>query len=342
LHIWFKSLLAFIAAALLVLVVAVGYALHWAAAPLDLQQPTVVTLVPGEAFSEFAERLATQGVLEHPQVWSLVARARGAARLAQAGEYEIAANDSPDDVLARLVRGDVVQYRVQLLEGWTTMQALAALRAHPVLHQELSGVDVTTLLAALGLPAGHAEGLFFPDTYLFVRGASDADILRRAYAEMQDLLQDAWAARAQGLPYATPYDALIAASLIEKETGRDADRPHISQVFATRLQQNMRLQTDPSVIYGLGSAFDGNLTRQHLRTDTPYNTYTRKGLPPTPIALPGAGSLAAALHPGDGDYLFFVSRGDGTSHFSRTLNEHNRAVTKYQLPAGKRRPREEN
>jgi UPF0755 protein len=211
------------------------------------------------------------------------------------------------------------------------MQAVDAVAADEVLTHELDGATVHTLLGALGLPAGHAEGLFFPDTYQFVRGDSDADILRRAYDRMQTMLNETWTGRDPGLPYATPYEVLIAASLIEKETGREEDRPIISQVFANRLMRKMRLQTDPTVIYGLGNEFDGNLTRVHLRQDTPYNTYVHRGLPPTPIALPGANSLHAAAHPKPGDYLFFVSRGDGTSHFSVSLDEHEQAVRRYQL-----------
>lgn len=211
------------------------------------------------------------------------------------------------------------------------MQSVSALGLNDKLAHTLSGVDVETLLGALGLPGGHAEGLFFPDTYRFVRGDSDADILRRAYAKMQSELEAAWASRDLSVPYKTPYEALIAASLIEKETGRDEDREHISQVFATRLLEGMKLQTDPTVIYGLGDEFDGNLTRRHLRTDTPYNTYERRGLPPTPIALPGRKSIVAALHPGPGNFLYFVSRGDGTSQFSTSLAEHRAAVRKYQL-----------
>jgi UPF0755 protein len=181
------------------------------------------------------------------------------------------------------------------------------------------------------LPGGRAEGLFFPDTYHFAGATSDADILRRAYARLETELAAAWLARAAGLPWKSPYEALIAASLIEKETGQADDRPRIAQVFVSRLQRGMRLQTDPSVIYGLGNSFDGNLTRRHLRDDTPYNTYTRGGLPPTPIALVGKRSLMAALHPAEGEFLYFVSRGDGSSQFSINLEDHKAAVRKYQL-----------
>lgn len=310
---------------------AAWFALHWNQAPLGGTGETVVTLQRGEAFSRFAQRLHGLGIIEHPRLWSTMARLSGQATRVQAGEYRITAEDSPASVLERLVAGQVVSYDVKILEGWTVMQALAMLWSHPQLERELHGVTVHTLLGQLGLPEGHAEGLFFPDTYHFVRGDSDADVLRRAYGRMSEVLKSAWEERDAGVPYDSPYEALIAASLIEKETGRDEDRPLISQVFALRLQQGMRLQTDPSVIYGIGQAFDGNLRRRDLRGDTPYNTYLHRGLPPTPIALPGAGSIHAALHPAQGDYLYFVSRGDGSSQFSVSLDEHEQAVRRYQL-----------
>jgi UPF0755 protein len=249
----------------------------------------------------------------------------------QAGEYEVLAGDTPETLLAKLVAGKVVSYDVKIVEGWTAMQAVAVLVAHPALAHEIADQSEQTLLDALGLPGGHAEGMFFPDTYHFVRGDSDADILRRAYARMETVLAGAWESRDAGLPYDTAYEALIGASLIEKETGQEADRPIISQVFALRLQRGMRLQTDPSVIYGLGQAFDGNLRRTDLRAAGPYNTYLNRGLPPTPIALPGARSIEAALHPAEGEFLYFVSRGDGSSQFSRSLDEHEEAVRRYQL-----------
>jgi UPF0755 protein len=261
----------------------------------------------------------------------VLARLDGSARRVQAGEYWLKAGDLPGNLLERLLAGDVVRYQVKLIEGWTLAEALATLAVHPELEHELSGVDEQTVLGVLGLPEGHGEGLFFPDTYHFERGTSDADILRRAYRKLASELEAAWQSRDAGLPYDSPYDALIVASLIEKETGRDSDRASIAQVFVSRLNRGMRLQTDPSVIYGVGSSFDGDLTRRHLRTDTPYNTYTRHGLPPTPIALVGRKSLKAAMHPAPGEFLYFVSRGDGSSHFSVSLEEHQAAVRRYQL-----------
>lgn len=309
-----------------------GYAVRWNGQPLPVPGALKVELLPGQSFTAFARDVADRGALSQPRLWSVLARLSGAARRVQAGEYWILPGDTPATLLQRLLAGEVVVYEVQLLEGWTVRQALAELTRQESLIHTLTGADEATLLGALGLPEGHAEGLFFPDTYTYARGDSDADVLRLAHRKLQDVLASAWESRDAGLPYETPYQALIAASLIEKETGRDDDRPVIAQVFASRLQLGMRLQTDPSVIYGIGSGFDGNLTRKHLTTDTPYNTYTRKGLPPTPIALVGSRSLDAALHPTAGEFLYFVSRGDGSSQFSASLEEHQAAVRRYQLP----------
>ena len=298
---------------------------------LPVTEDSVLELKSGQPFSNFAAELAQAGLIEHATLWSWQARLSGDARKIQAGEYWLRVGDTPQLLLDRLLRGEVVYYEVKLLEGWTVQQVLEELATHSTLVQELIGADVHTLLGALGMPGGNAEGLFFPDTYRYERGATDADILRRASAKLNQELDRTWSGRDAGLPYETPYDALIIASLIEKETGRDEDRSKISQVFSRRLQIGMRLQTDPSVIYGLGSNFDGNLTRKHLRQDTPYNSYTRRGLPPTPIALTGLRSLQAAVHPASGDFLYFVSRGDGSSQFSVSLEEHQDAVRKYQL-----------
>lgn len=308
-----------------------GYAYRWMHTPLKAPQGTIVELRQGEAFAGFVTRLQADGIIDRPQILTWTARLLGHARRAQAGEYAIDKGVTPAGLLQRVVQGRVVSYRVQIIEGWTVMQAVNALAHNDVLRQELAGVNEASLLAALGLPDGRAEGLFFPDTYRFVRGDSDADILRRAYGKMREELQQAWQSRSAGLPYQSAYEALVVASLIEKETGRESDRVHISQVFATRLQLGMYLQTDPSVIYGLGERYDGNLSRKHLREDTPYNTYFHKGLPPTPIALPGINSIAAAVHPGSGDYLYFVAQGDGGSQFSVSLEDHLAAVRKYQL-----------
>jgi UPF0755 protein len=316
------------------ILLAVGTALYvnaWQNRALQVDEEMRVVLAPGQSFSSFARQLEDDGLLGGARIWSVIARLDGSARRVQAGEYWLRPGDRPADLLERLLAGDVIRYEVKLIEGWTLAQALATLSVHPALEQELAGADETTLLGVLGLPEGHGEGLFFPDTYQFERGTSDADILRRAYRKLEDELAAAWETRDSGLPYISPYEGLIVASLIEKETGRDSDRANIAQVFVSRLHRRMRLQTDPSVIYGVGAAFDGDLTRRHLRTDTPYNTYTRHGLPPTPIALVGRQSLEAAMHPAPGEFLYFVSRGDGSSHFSVSLEEHQAAVRRYQL-----------
>jgi UPF0755 protein len=337
-HTWRKSDAGFIAGLLLVLLaisVLAGatylYVERWAQAPMPLARSELIELKPGQAFSNFAATLADRDIMDQPELWSWYARLTGQARLVQAGEYQLLPGETPQSLLQRLRLGDVANYEVQLIEGWTVRQALGALSAHPELKHTLESVDEHTLLSVLGLPPGHAEGMFFPDTYHFERGASDSDILRRAYTKLQQELAAGWQTRAAGLPYGSPYEALIVGSLVEKETGRDSDRETISQVFVTRLQKRMRLQTDPSVIYGVGSEFRGDLTRRHLRTDTPYNTYTRHGLPPSPIALVGSRSLEAAFHPAEGEFLYFVSRGDGSSQFSISLEEHNAAVRRYQL-----------
>ncbi len=326
-----KILAGAISLGIVVLIACGAYAVHWNNSALPVTDERKVVLAVGETFSSFAATLAEQGLLDRPRVWTAIARLGGDARRVQAGEYWLRPGDTPRVLLDRLLAGAVVHYEVKLLEGWTVRQVLAELARQESLDHTLTGADTRTLLGALGLPEGMSEGMFFPDTYRYQRGDSDADILRRAYRKLQDELATAWSSRDAGLPFETPYEALIMASLIEKETGREEDRATIAQVFTSRLRIGMRLQTDPSVIYGIGPQFDGNLTRRHLKTDTPYNTYTRRGLPPTPIALAGAGSLEAALHPAPGDYLYFVSRGDGTSHFSVSLEEHEAAVRRYQL-----------
>jgi len=328
---WLKRALA---AALVASAALVGFGVfveRWYHAPLPVVATEEAELAPGQPFSRFAAHLAERGLITHPRLWTWRARLAGAARQVQAGEYEVRPGDTPATLLERLRQGDVKTYEVKLIEGWTVRDALRALAADPALEHTLAGVDEQTLLEQLGLPGGHAEGMFFPDTYHFVRGATDADVLRRAYLKLESELSRLWNDRAPELPYETPYEALIVASLIEKETGVESDRARISQVFASRLDLGMRLQTDPSVIYGLGAAFDGDLKRRDLRTDGPYNTYTRSGLPPTPIALAGGRSLEAALHPASGDFLYFVSKGDGSSEFSVSLEEHEAAVRKYQL-----------
>lgn len=247
------------------------------------------------------------------------------------GEYRLLPGMTAVDLLALWQRGEVVQYSLTLVEGWNFRQVRAALEQQAKLEQSLKGLSDSQLMARLGWPGQHPEGWFFPDTYQFVRGMRDSDLLRQAGKRQQQVLAEEWAKRAENLPYADAYQALIMASLVEKETGVAAERAQIAGVFVRRLRLGMRLQTDPAVIYGLGEDYRGNLTRAHLREPTPYNTYTQAGLPPTPIALAGREAIHAALHPAPGKALYFVARGDGSHVFSATLGEHNKAVREYQL-----------
>jgi UPF0755 protein len=288
------------------------------------------TIAPGSSMRLAAREVAAAGAGIEP--WLLIALARllRVESSIKAGSYEVVRSTTLLDLLRKLTRGDVTQAEVLLVEGWTFSQVRERLDAHPDLRHDTAGLPESELLRRLGASEAAAEGLFFPDTYLFAKRSSDLDLLARAYRAMQRHLAREWQSRADGLPYRAAYQALIMASIVEKETGRDEDRPLIAGVFVNRLRQGMLLQTDPTVIYGLGEGFDGNLRKRDLLVDTPYNTYTRRGLPPTPIALPGLAALRAALHPAASDALYFVARGDGSSHFSRTLDEHNEAVSRYQ------------
>jgi UPF0755 protein len=313
---------------------AYGYARHWASTPLPVSEPVIVELEPGGTLSGFAAELKSAGVLQSDWLFTAYARGKGAASRIQAGEYRVLPGETPDRLLADLVAGAVATYDVRIVEGSTVMRVVEQLVNTPKLVDDIGPTSVETLMTQLGLGKGHAEGQFFPDTYGYKKGTRISDILLRAHERMSAVLARAWSGRSDGLPYATPADALIMASIIEKETGREDERGKIARVFVSRLQRSMRLQTDPSVIYGLGNAFDGNLTRAELDADGPYNTYKVLGLPPTPIALPSLASIEAALHPDAGDYLYFVARGDGTSEFSATLDQHLAAVRRYQLEGG--------
>ncbi len=290
---------------------------------------------PGQTLTGVARRLGREGVLEHPGYLLWHARWRGRTTI-QAGEYRLAPGTTPVRLLEQITRGEVIQYSLTVVEGWTFRQLMEAVNAHEALDHTLAGADAATVMARLDRPGEHPEGRFLPDTYHFPRGTTDVEFLRRAYRAMEKVLAAEWENRAVGLPLRTPYEALILASIVEKETGLASERAAIAGVFIRRLQRGMRLQSDPTVIYGLGARFDGNLRRADLRRDTPYNTYRRRGLPPTPIALPGRAAIHATLHPEEGDAVYFVSRGDGSHHFSATLEEHNEAVIRYQLK-GRRR-----
>lgn len=319
------------------IVVALAYAFWYVATPVQVRKlPVEVEIAPGSAFRSVAEQFEKAGVGVHPLSFEALARVLDVASSVKAGSYEVARRHTPLELLDRLARGDVIQVELRLLEGWTMRQMRSVIDASPFLRHETRGLDDRQLLDRLGAKEQHPEGLFFPDTYRFAKGSSDLGLLRRAYQAMQSHLAAEWDARPPELPYRGPYEALIMASIIEKETARADERELIGGVLVNRLRTGMRLQADPTVIYGLGEAFDGNLRKVHLLDDGPYNSYTRAGLPPTPIAMPGLASLRAALQPAKTSALYYVSRGDGTSEFSRSLNEHNRAVDKFQrAPARK-------
>lgn len=322
---------------LLMLVATVGGWLYldyerFCATPLALPDKGVVYVVrTGTGVTTLARDLKDQGRIDN-ELWLMVlARQTDLAVRIQAGEYQIPAGATPEELLRLFASGRVIQHGLTLVEGWSFRQARAAIAASPVLVQTLAGLTDAEIMARLGHKDEHPEGRFLPDTYRFPRGTTDREFLSRAYRAMEGALAAEWAGRASGLPLTSPYEALTLASIVEKETGLAEERPRIAGVFVRRLQKGMRLQTDPTIIYGLGEAFDGNLRRVHLTEDGPYNSYTREGLVPTPICLPGRAALHAALHPADGNELYFVARGDGGHQFSASLDEHNRAVRRYQL-----------
>lgn len=306
----------------------------YARVPLSLAQPEVqVEIERGTAGQAVAAALRRQGVPVADLPFAIALRLRGDAPKIRAGNYEIAGPITLKALLDRLTRGDVTLRDLTLIEGWTIRQVRAALARNPDLRQDSAGLSDAELLVRIGAEESHPEGLFAPDTYAFARGSSDLDVLRRAYRLQRRHLEKAWQDRPQGaqaLPLRTPYELLILASIVEKETGREEDRPKVAAVFLNRLRRGMMLQSDPTTIYGLGEAFDGNLRRRDLVTDTPYNTYTRTGLTPTPIAMPGTASIRAVLNPAPIRALYFVARGDGSSEFSDDLAAHNRAVARYQ------------
>ena len=309
-----------------------GYAAWYVATPVAVATlPVEFEIAPGLRFRAAAQRIDAAGIAVGAPQFELLARALGRAQDVKAGSYELTTAPTPLELLDKLTRGDVTQAEVRLTEGWTFRQLRAGLDASAFLRHDTQGLSDAQLLQKLGAGEPHPEGLFFPDTYLFAKGTSDLHVLRRAYHTMQRHLAQEWATREPSVPYRSPYEALIMASIIEKETGRAAERDMIAGALVNRLRIGMLLQVDPSVIYGLGESFDGNLKKIHLLTDGPYNTYTRAGLPPTPIAAPGLASLRASLRPAKTGALYYVARGDGSSEFSRTLEEHNRAVRKYQL-----------
>ena len=324
-----KTLFTFVVVSVLA---AGGYCGWYAVTPVAASRlPAEFEIVPGMRLRAAAQRIEESGVALGRLQFELLARALGRAQDVKAGSYELSSAPTPLELLDKLTRGDVTQADVRFTEGWTFRQMRAALDAHPNVRHDGQALSEAQVLQKIGAKEPRAEGVFFPDTYLFSKGASDIHVLQRSYQAMQRHLAREWETRAAATPYKTPYEALIMASIIEKETGRAEDRDVIAGALVNRLRIGMLLQVDPTVIYGLGDKFDGNLKKIHLLSDGPYNSYTRAGLPPTPIAAPGLASLRAALRPAQTGALYYVARGDGSSEFSRTLDEHNRAVRKYQL-----------
>ncbi len=306
--------------------------------PIHLtEDETVLLIEPGDSLTAVARNLVNRGMIPNARHFRLLVRLSGKAGNIHAGEYLLSGSITPGALFDKMVNGRVRQYGLTLIEGWRFREMIAFVKASGDLKHTLKGETPQAIMAEIGYPDIDPEGRFLPDTYHFPKGMSDREFLRRAYQTMEQFLQQAWAERDQDIPLKTPLDALILASIIEKETGKAAERPEIAGVFTRRLRRRMRLQTDPTVIYGLGEQFDGNLKRRHLAEDNPYNSYTRRGLPPTPIAMPGREAILAALHPAVGDALYFVSKGDGSHHFSATLDEHNNAVIKYQLKGRRRK-----
>ena len=305
--------------------------------PVDLGHEAVVfSIGKGKGLINTANEMQSQGIISSAKMFRWMARFSGQSRQIQAGEYELTTGMTPNDMLAMFITGKVKQYSLTIVEGWNFRQMMNAINQHPKLKHTLDGLADKKVMAELGYEGEHPEGRFLPDTYHFPVNTSDVEFLKRAHDAMQEVLTAAWKSRKQGLPYKSAYEALTMASIVEKETAVASEREMIAGVFVSRLNKRMRLQTDPTVIYGMGDSYKGNITRKDLKRDTPYNTYRRKGLTPTPIAMPGKDAIYAAMNPAEGEYLYFVAKGDGTHHFSTTVKEHNRAVRKYQIRQRKR------
>lgn len=294
------------------------------------QQDVYYDLKPGTSLTQVAKDFKKMHLIKHPYWFVLFTQLEGKSGQLQAGEYLFPQGATSGKVLDMLVKGLVIKRSLTIVEGWNITQTMQAVNSNPYLKHTLNNIPQDGLLVALGYKSSSAEGMLYPDTYLFVRGTDDKVVLRKAYLRMQNILNKEWQNRADNLPYKTPYQALIAASLIEKETAIESEKPLVAGVIALRLEKNMPLQIDPTVIYGMGINYEGNISRKDLQTDTPYNTYTRRGLPPTPIAMPSESSIHAALHPNiEEGYLYFVATGDGSHRFSKTLKQQDKAVKAY-------------
>lgn len=299
--------------------------------PLYIERDFVFTIESGMSFSDLNKKLKSEKIIEKNRYLEILARYSDRANKIKSGEYNLAPGLLPDELLNIFVSGKVVQYSMTLVEGWQTHEMLEAIKLNKILEQNLNSFNPGALMQELGFSESVAEGLFFPDTYHFPKGTSDIVFLKRAYQRLQHILDEEWQKRDPNLPYKNSYEALIMASIIEKETGLASERETIAGVFVRRLNKNMKLQTDPTVIYAMGRQFNGNIRKKDLDIDSPYNTYRYKGLPPSPISLVGREAIYAALHPQDGKSYYFVAKGDGSHYFSENLAEHNRAVVKYQL-----------
>jgi UPF0755 protein len=332
-----RKALKLVAAALGIVVLTVmAWCVYYPSHELALpKSPLQFSISPGSSLRGAIQQMVEAGVIKDALPFEVLTRIFGDPRNVKAGNYEVEKGITPLELIDRISRGRNSALAITFVEGWTFRQMRKALDENVALKHDTQGLSDADVLQRLGIEQQSPEGLFFPNTFHFSTGMSDLNILRRSYELMQKHLAAQWEQRAPDLPLTTPYEALVLASIIEKETGRAVERSIISAVFLNRLKLGMKLQTDPTVIYGMGEAFDGNLRKQDLVTDTPYNTYVRTGMPPTPIAMPGLASLYAALHPAATDALYFVAKGDGSSHFSKSLEEHDRAVTKYQK-GGKR------
>lgn len=317
---------------LFLLFIVAGLFAYYANSPIPLERtPFEFSLKDGSSLKSAARQIQQAGGLNNEWLFVMLARGLGKARQIKPGNYQLEHEVTPLKLLGIISKGQVEQSSFSIIEGYTFKQLRTAMSVDPTLRHDTASLSDTEILKRIGASETSAEGLFFPDTYNYDKGSSDIVVLKRAYQLMQRQIQENWKQRDASLPFDSPYQALILASIVEKETGQPIDRPMIASVFINRLRKNMRLQTDPSVIYGMGDKFKGNLQKRDLTTDTPYNTYTRNGLTPTPIALPGLAAIQAVLHPAPSKALYFVARGDGSSQFSNTLVEHNNAVNRYQI-----------
>ena len=332
-----KKLLSLLITATLLVSLYIGFQFHqFRNSPIQSSSGTVTFSIPkGATIRQVSQTLTDLGLITDPLMFIVLAKINGQETRIKAGEYQLNAQHTPNDILNLFIKGSSINYSFTIIEGWTFKQLLEELRHDPILEHTIGEADSKEIMIKISGEQDHPEGQFLPDTYHFPRGTTDISFLKRAYVTMNEVLQKEWLNRANDLPFKTPYEALTLASIIEKETGVTYEMPIISAAFITRLKKGMRLQTDPSIIYGLGDSYDGDIRYRDLKKDTPYNTYIHKGLTPTPIAMPGREAIHAALNPAPSDAIYFVSKGDGTHYFSKTLEEHNSAVRKYQLKGRK-------